>query len=56
MNPLTKYLVIASYGVWEVLSNKQVMDIVDGFYESKNAQAAASKILEIARKKWIKVI
>jgi serine/threonine protein phosphatase PrpC len=55
MNPLTKFLVVASDGVWEVLSNKQVLDIVEKYYESNDAMAAAKKVMESARKSWKKV-
>jgi len=56
MNPLTNFLVIASDGVWEFLSNKQVLDIVERYYDINDASAAAKKVVETARKFWKRVI
>lgn len=55
MNPLTRFLVVASDGIWEFLSNKQVLDIVERYYDLNDAQTAAAKVVEAARKFWRKV-
>ena len=47
-----KILVMATNGVWEFLTNDKVMDITWKFYESKDAQGAAEKIIEIANRIW----
>ena len=53
--PDDKFFIIASDGVWEFLSNKQVLDIVEKYYEVNDADGAARKIEEIARKCWKRV-
>ena len=50
-----KYLVIASDGVWEFLSNKRVMEIVQPFYKANDPAAAGEKLVEESVKCWKKV-
>jgi len=50
----SKFIVIASDGVWEFLSNKQVCDIVNPYYSTKNAQGACDKLVEESVKLWMK--
>ena len=40
-----KFIILASDGVWEYLSNDDVMRIVLPFYERKNPETAADKII-----------
>lgn len=47
-----KYLVIASDGVWEFLSNEDVANIVYPFYEQNAPEAAANALVKAAYKKW----
>ena len=48
-----KCVIVASDGLWEYLSNKDVMDIVNGIYSKKgNASEASEKLCTIARDKW----
>lgn len=47
-----KYLVIASDGVWEFLSNEDVANIVFPFYEQNAPEAAANALVKAAFKKW----
>ncbi len=48
----TKFIVVASDGVWEFLSNKQVMDIVNRYYKVNDIQKAADKVIEEATRYW----
>lgn len=48
----TRFLVIASDGVWEFLSNKQVVDIVSRYYKVNEIQKAADKIIDEATRYW----
>ena len=48
----TKFIVLASDGVWEFLSNKQVVDIVNRYYKSGEIQKAADKLVEEATRYW----
>lgn len=51
-----KYIIIASDGVWEFLSNNDVMEIVNPFYINKDTEGASQKIVECATINWKKVI
>jgi len=46
--------VIASDGVWEFLSNKQVCDMVEPFYINNNVNGACDKIVDESYKRWRK--
>ena len=48
-----KFIVVGSDGVWEYLSNKNVMDIIAEIYINKGtAVEAGEKVVKIARSKW----
>ncbi len=49
-----KFVVIASDGIWEVLSNEKVAEIVGEFVPEGNAEAACEELLKAARKEWRK--
>jgi serine/threonine protein phosphatase PrpC len=56
INEFCKFIVIASDGVWEFLSNEKVMEIVNKFYYNNlDSYAAAEKVIEEATKMWRKV-
>lgn len=50
----SKYIVIASDGVWEFLSNKRVMEIVQPYYKLNDPNSAAEKLIEESTKCWKK--
>ena len=50
-----KFLVIASDGVWEFLSNEDVAQIVWPFFEQNAPEAAANALVKAAFKKWKQV-
>ncbi len=50
-----KFLVIASDGVWEFLSNEDVAEIVYPFFEQNAPEAAANALVKAAFKKWKQV-
>ena len=47
-----KFLVIASDGVWEFLSNEDVAQIVLPYYEQNAPEAAANALVKASYKKW----
>lgn len=49
-----KIVIIASDGVWEVLTNEEAMDIVKEFYGRGEAEEAAKELVRIAAKEWRK--
>lgn len=51
---LSKFLVIASDGVWEFLSNMKVCRLIDPFYAKRDPEGACSKIVEESTKMWKK--
>ena len=56
INEFCKFIVMASDGVWEFLSNEKVMEIVNKFYYNNlDSYAAAEKVIEEATKMWRKV-
>lgn len=49
-----KYIVIASDGIWEYLTNKNVCKIIKRFYAQGDAKAGAEELVKIAGEKWAK--
>ena len=47
-----KYIVICSDGVWEFLSNENVMEIGNNFYEKNDVNGYTKKLAEISEKMW----
>jgi serine/threonine protein phosphatase PrpC len=47
-----RFMVIASDGVWEFLSNEDVAQIVLPYYEQNAPEAAANALVKAAFKKW----
>ena len=49
-----KYIVICSDGVWEFLSNKNVMEIGREFYLKNNIMGYAQKLVQVSEELWEK--
>lgn len=47
-----KFIIIASDGVWEFLSNDEIAAIVWPFFEKKNAEGAAEAIVRRSYQRW----
>ena len=47
-----KFIVIASDGVWEFLSNEDVAQIVNPFFEKRNAEGAAEALVRESYLRW----
>jgi len=47
-----KYVVIASDGVWEFISNEEIANIVKPFFEVKNAEKAAEAVVRESYLRW----
>jgi len=47
---------MASDGVWEFLTNKQVLDIAMNFYKLNDPDAAANAIIQESIRCWRRVI
>ena len=47
-----KFIIIASDGVWEFLSNDDVVRIVEPFYLQNSAEKAAEALIKEALKRW----
>lgn len=50
-----KYLLLASDGVWDVMSPKEIIDKCDAFYPTLNVESATKKILADCASKWAEV-
>jgi len=49
-----KFIVICSDGIWEFLSNHQVMDIVKKYYQTEQLEAACTALVQKAVECWQK--
>lgn len=47
-----KFIVLASDGVWEFLSNDDVAAIVKPFFDTKNAEKAAESVVRESYLRW----
>ena len=47
-----KYIVIASDGIWEYLTNKNVTEIIKQFYNLDDAKGAIEELIKKASEKW----
>lgn len=47
-----QYMIIASDGVWEFMSNERVAAIVEPFYAKGQPEAAANSLVKEAYKTW----
>ena len=50
--PDDRFIVLASDGVWEFLSNDDIAKIVLPYYECKNAEKAAEAVVRESYLKW----
>ena len=48
-----KFLVIASDGIWEFISNEEVVDIVKNYYVDNDIEGAVNCLYKEASKRWI---
>ena len=48
-----KFVVIASDGLWEYVTNEEVINIVSDFFDKKDCDGAVSKLYEISHERWI---
>ena len=48
-----KFIVIASDGLWEYVTNDEVTDIVSEYFEKKDCDGAVSKLYEISHERWV---
>jgi len=52
----SRFIVVASDGVWEILSNEDVAAIVSPYYANMDVEKACEKLVDEAAKKWKRVI
>jgi serine/threonine protein phosphatase PrpC len=52
-NEEDKFIVIASDGLWEYVTNEEVTDIVSEYFEKKDCDGAVSKLYEISHERWV---
>ena len=48
-----KFIVLASDGLWEFISNEEVVKIVKDFYEENDIKGALDYLYKEASKRWI---
>lgn len=49
-----KFIVLASDGVWEFITNEEIAAIVKPFFENKNAEKAAEAVVRESYLRWKK--
>ena len=49
-----KFIVIGSDGLWEYVSNEEVVEIVGKYHEKNDCDGAVSELYEISRERWVK--
>ena len=52
LNETSKYMVICSDGVWEFLSNKNVMEIGNNYYLSNDITGFTQKLIKVSEEWW----
>lgn len=52
MNKEDKFIILASDGVWEFLSNEEVAAIVWPFFDKRNAEGAAEALVRESYMRW----
>ncbi|KAM3129028.1 hypothetical protein pb186bvf_018872 [Paramecium bursaria] len=50
--PCDKFIILASDGIWEFLSNEWVCETVYDFYKKQDIQGACNKLVQAAREAW----
>ena len=51
-----KFIVLASDGIWEFLSNQEVIELVVPFYQKNSMEAACNKLVQEASARWKEVV
>jgi len=49
-----KFIIIASDGLWEYVSNEEVVEIVGKYHEKNDCDGAVSELYEISKERWVK--
>lgn len=52
MSHLDKFIVLGSDGLWEFITNQEVVNIVWPHYELNNAETAADALVKEAHRRW----
>ena len=52
-NEEDKFIILASDGIWEFMSNQEVVDVVKEFYMKNDLQGALFSLYKEASKRWI---
>lgn len=52
LEPLDRFIIIASDGVWEFLSNEDIALIVWPYYLNNSPEQAGNAVVRAAAKKW----
>ena len=51
-----KFVIIASDGVWEFISNEKAVEIVSKHYLAKNYDSGVIELIKASREEWQKVL
>ena len=48
-----KFIVIASDGLWEYVTNDEVIEIVSEYFMNKDCDGAVSELYEVSHERWV---
>ena len=49
-----RFIVLASDGIWEFISSKEVVEVVGKYYDGKDIKGAVDGLIEMACQRWKK--
>lgn len=52
LNSSDKFIVIASDGVWEFITNEQCIEVVSPYWERKDPEGACQRLVELSTENW----
>ncbi|KAL8425258.1 hypothetical protein Efla_002324 [Eimeria flavescens] len=52
LSPADKFLLLATDGVWEFISNQEAAAVIEPFIRKKNPQAACEALVSLAQQRW----
>ena len=47
------FIIIGSDGLWEYVTNEEVVKIVSEYYEKKDCDGAVIKLYEVSHERWV---
>ncbi len=55
INNNSKFIIVTSDGIWEVLTNEEVSNFIDPYYKLMDCESAVNNLILEAKKRWKEV-